>query len=408
MNCRFCDNELKNVFLDLVNSPLSNSYLHDYQLNKPEIFYPLRLFLCDKCYLVQLEAFQAPDEIFNDKYAYYSSYSTDWLEHCRLFVDMIIDRFGFNNKSQIIEIASNDGYLLQFFKKRKIPVLGIEPAANVARTAQEKGIETLVDFFSVELAQSNIVINNKADLIIGNNVFAHVPDISDFVSALKIALKKQGVITLEFPHLVQLIEQNQFDTIYHEHFSYYSFYTVRNIFNKHGLELFDVEQITTHGGSLRIYGKHEEDKSKPISSNVMRLIEEEKAQGILKIEYYEGFKENVNKVKNDLLGFLLEQKGNKKNIAAYGAAAKGNTLLNYCGIKNDLIHFVVDASPHKQNKYLPGSHIPIVDETFIKKSKPDYILILPWNLRDEIMGHLAYIKEWNAKFVLPIPSLEII
>jgi len=407
MNCRFCNNTLKHEFIDLVNSPPSNSYLTKDQLNEPEIFYPLKLFICDKCFLVQIDEYKSSKEIFNKEYAYFSSYSTSWLKHCLHYVDMITDRFGYNENSQIMELASNDGYLLQYFKKKCIPVLGIEPAKNVANVAQENGIETIIDFFGVRLAKQLAAQNRKANLIIGNNVFAHVPDVNDFVLGMKIALNNGGVITLEFPHLMQLIEQNQFDTIYHEHFSYFSFYTASLIFDKHGLELFDVEQIPTHGGSLRIYGKHKEDASKSISSNVADLLKEE-AKGMRNIEYYKGFKEKVNEVKINLVTFLIDQKKKNKKVVAYGAAAKGNTLLNFCGIKNNLIEFVVDASPHKQGKYLPGSHFPIVTEEMIKKFKPHYILILPWNLKAEITDQLKYIREWDAKFVLPIPKLEVI
>jgi len=407
VNCRFCNNTLKHVFIDLVNSPPSNSYLTKEQLNEPEVFYPLKLFVCENCFLVQIDEIKKASEIFSHDYAYFSSYSTSWLEHAHRYVDMITERFGYDEQSQVMELASNDGYLLQYFQKQNISALGIEPSKNVAHAAQEKGIETIIDFFGVKLAKHLVAQNRKADLIIGNNVFAHVPDVNDFVAGMKIALNDGGVITLEFPHLMQLIEQNQFDTIYHEHYSYFSFYTASLIFDEHGLELFDVEQISTHGGSLRIYGKHKEDTSKSISSNVADLLKEE-AKAMQNIEYYKGFQEKVNEVKINLVSFLLVQKKLDKKVVAYGAAAKGNTLLNYCGVKNDLIEFVVDASPHKQGKYLPGSHIPIVTEEMIKKNKSDYILILPWNLITEITDQLKYIKEWDAKLVLPIPKLEII
>ena len=408
MNCRFCNNFLKHEFIDLVNSPLSNSYIDQEQLNEPETFYPLKLLLCENCFLVQIEEYRKSKDIFNENYAYFSSYSTSWLSHAERYVDTITEHFGYNEQSSVIELASNDGYLLQYFQKKHIQVLGIEPAKNVALAAQEKGIETIVDFFGVKLAEQLVAQNRKADLIVGNNVFAHVPDINDFVVGMEIILNDQGVITLEFPHLMQIIEQNQFDTIYHEHFSYFSFYTTGLIFEKHGLELFDVERISTHGGSLRIYGKHKEDTSKNISPNVAELLKEEEAKGMQALSYYEGFQGKVDRVKVDLVSFLLEQKKKNAKVAAYGAAAKGNTLLNYCGIKSDLVEYVVDASPHKQGKYLPGSHIPIVNEDMIKKNKPDYILILAWNLKDEITQQLRYVKEWNSKFVLAIPKLEII
>ena len=408
MNCRFCNNILEHELIDLVNSPPSNSYLTKEQLNEPEIFYPLKLLVCEKCFLVQIDEYKKSKEIFNENYAYFSSFSSSWMDHCRRYVDMITNRFGYNEQSQVMELASNDGYLLQYFKAKHIPVLGIEPAANVGKAAKEKGIETIIDFFGVRLAEQLVAEDRKADLIIGNNVFAHVPDLQDFVVGMKIALKNNGVITLEFPHLMQLIEQNQFDTIYHEHFSYFSFYTAGLIFKKHGLELFDVEQVPTHGGSLRIYGKHKEDISKSISTNVADLLKEEEAKGMRTLDYYKGFQGKVDKVKSDLVIFLIEQKKKNRKVSAYGAAAKGNTLLNYCGVKSDLIKFVADASPHKQGKYLPGSHIPIVNEEMIKKNKPDYILILPWNLKDEITDQLNYIKEWDAKFVFPVPRLEIL
>ena len=408
MNCRFCNNVLKHEFIDLVNSPLSNSYIDQEQLNEPETFYPLKLLLCENCFLVQIEEYRKSKDIFNENYAYFSSYSTSWLDHAERYVDTITERFGYNEHSSVIELASNDGYLLQYFQKKHIQVLGIEPSKNVALVAQEKGLETIVDFFGVKLEEQLVAQNRKADLIVGNNVFAHVPDINDFVVGMKMILKDQGVITLEFPHLMQIIEQNQFDTIYHEHFSYFSFYTTGLIFEKHGLELFDVERISTHGGSLRIYGKHKEDISKNISPNVAELLKEEEAKGMQALSYYEGFQGKVDRVKVELVSFLLEQKKKNAKVAAYGAAAKGNTLLNYCGIKSDLVEYVVDASPHKQGKCLPGSHIPIVNEDMIKKNKPDYILILAWNLKDEITHQLRYVKEWNSKFVLAIPKLEII
>ncbi len=406
MKCRFCGTTLTNEFIDLVNAPPSNAFLTEKQLNEPEIFYPLKLFVCHNCFLVQIDEYRDSKKIFNQNYAYFSSYSTSWLEHAKRYVEMIIDRFGFDENSQVIEIASNDGYLLQYFQLKQIPVLGIEPATNVAMSAQEKGIETIEDFFGVNLANRLVSQDRMADLIIGNNVFAHVPDVNDFVAGLKIVLKDKGVITLEFPHLMQLIEQNQFDTIYHEHFSYFSFSTAKLIFEKHGLELFDVEQISTHGGSLRIYGKHKDDASKITSSNVAALIKKEETRGMLTISYYKGFQGNVEKVKCDFVNFLLNQKKNGKKVAAYGAAAKGNTLLNYCGIKKDLVEFVVDASPHKQGKFLPGSHIPVVKEHEITRWKPDYVLILPWNIKEEITEQLSYIRDWGGRFVTAVPELK--
>jgi len=408
MKCRFCNTELKHVFIDLVNSPASNSFLNKEQLNEPEVFYPLKVYTCHKCFLVQIDEYKKSDDIFNSDYVYFSSYSKTWLEHARRYTEKMIDRFHYSNRSQIIEIASNDGYLLQYFHQKNILVLGIEPTANTAKVAIEKGINTIVDFFGIRLAKELVAKGIKADLLLGNNVLAHVPDVVDFVGGMKILLKEDGVITMEFPHLVQLIDNNQFDTIYHEHFSYLSFYTVREIFASKGLELFDVEELSTHGGSLRIYAKHKEDNSKQISNNITALLKKEESRGITNLSYYKDFGEKALKVKLDLVSFLIEQKRKGKKVAAYGAAAKGNTLLNYCGVKNDLIEFVVDANPNKQNKFLPASHIPVVDENFLKNNKPDYVLILPWNLKDEIMNQLSYIKEWKGKFVLPIPELAVV
>jgi 2-polyprenyl-3-methyl-5-hydroxy-6-metoxy-1,4-benzoquinol methylase len=408
MKCRFCKTELEHVFIDLVNSPASNSFLTKEQLNEPEVFYPLKVYTCHKCFLVQVDEYKKSDDIFNSDYVYFSSYSTTWLDHARRYTEKMIERFGYSNQSQVVEVASNDGYLLQYFHEKDIPVLGIEPTANTAKVAIEKGIDTVVDFFGVRLAKELAAKGLKADLLLGNNVLAHVPDIVDFVGGMRILLKEDGVITMEFPHLVQLIDNNQFDTIYHEHFSYLSFYSVKEIFVSQGLELFDVEELPTHGGSLRIYAKHREDNSKPISGNVMALLKKEELKGITNLSYYKNFGEKALEVKLDLVSFLIEQKRNGKTVGAYGAAAKGNTLLNYCGVKNDLIEFVVDANPNKQNKFLPASHIPVVNEAFLQSSKPDYVLILPWNLRNEITSQLGYVKEWNGKFVLPIPELTII
>ncbi len=320
---------------------------------------------------------------------------------------MMTQRFGYNSESQVIELASNDGYLLQYFKEKNIPVLGIEPTANTAEVAIAKGIDSVVDFFGVRLAEKLVAKNIKADLLLGNNVLAHVPDIKDFVGGMKIILKQTGVVTMEFPHLMQLVDNNQFDTIYHEHFSYLSFHTVQQIFASQGLELFDTDEIPTHGGSLRIYAKHTEDKSKPVSENVDALLQKEADKGMNSLAYYDHFQQKALQVKLDLTDFLVQQKKGNKKVAAYGAAAKGNTLLNYCGIKNDLIAFVADANPHKQNKFLPASHIPVVNEQYLKDQQPDYVIILPWNLKEEVMNQLSYIRNWGGKFVIPIPSLQI-
>ena len=409
MQCRFCKTELEHVFIDLVNSPASNSFLTLEQLNEPETFYPLKVFTCHNCFLVQVDEYKKSDAIFDSNYLYFSSYSTSWLQHAKKYTDMMVERFGYNEDSLVIEVASNDGYLLQYFKEKNIQVMGIEPTANTAEVAMGKGIKTVVDFFGAELADRFAnTWEVKADLLLGNNVLAHVPDIVDFVLGMKIILKETGVVTMEFPHLMQLVDNSQFDTIYHEHFSYLSLYTVKQIFESQGLELFDVDEIPTHGGSLRIYAKHMEDESKAISPKVDALLKKETDKGLNTLAYYDHFQQKALKVKLDLTDFLIQQKRAGKKVGAYGAAAKGNTLLNYCGIKNDLIDFVVDANPHKQDKFLPASHIPVVNEQFLKDAKPDHVIIFPWNLKEEIMGQLSYIKDWGGKFVIPIPELQIV
>ncbi len=406
MQCRFCKTELNDVFIDLVNSPASNSFLTAEQLNEPETFYPLKVYTCRNCFLVQVDEYKKSGAIFDSNYVYFSSYSTSWLKHAKAYTEMMTQRFGYNENSLVIEVASNDGYLLQYFHQNNIPVLGIEPTANTAAAAKEKGVDSVVDFFGVRLAKELTAKNIKADLLLGNNVLAHVPDIVDFTGGMKIILKEHGVITMEFPHLMQLVDNNQFDTIYHEHFSYLSFGTVKQIFESQGLELFDVDQIPTHGGSLRIYAKHKEDSTKTISPNVKVALELEASKRMNGPAYYNGFQEKAMRVKLDLLSFLVEQKNAGKKIAAYGAAAKGNTLLNFCGVKNDLVDFVVDANPHKQNKFLPASHIPVKNEQYLKDAKPDFVIILPWNLKEEITQQLNYIRDWSGKFVVPIPSVQ--
>ena len=408
MQCRFCKTELVNVFIDLVNSPASNSFLTASQLNEPETFYPLKVYTCPKCFLVQVDEYKKSDAIFDSNYVYFSSYSTSWLQHAKEYTDLMAARFGYNENSLVIEVASNDGYLLQYFKEKNIPVLGIEPTSNTAAAAKEKGIDTMLEFFGSILAKELVAKNIRADLLLGNNVLAHVPDIVDFVGGLKIILKENGVITMEFPHLMQLVDNNQFDTIYHEHFSYLSFYTVKEIFASQGLEMFDVEELPTHGGSLRIYAKHQSDTSKAISENVAILLRKEAAKGMTDLAYYDHFQQKALKVKLDLIEFLIDQKRTGKKVAAYGAAAKGNTMLNYCGIKNDLIEFVVDANPHKQNKFLPASHIPVVNEQYLKDAQPDFVIIFPWNLKEEITVQLSYIKDWGGKFVVAVPHLQIL
>jgi len=408
LKCRFCNNPLYFEFLDLVNSPPSNSFLRLHQLNEPEVFYPLKVLVCDACFLVQIDEYKKSAEIFDNEYVYFSSFSSSWLNHAKNYCDQVVKRFSFNQNSKVIEIASNDGYLLQYFIEKDIPVLGIEPTKNTALFAQNKGIDTLTEFFGTELALNLVRKEIYADLLIGNNVLAHVPDINDFVAGMKLILSSSGIITMEFPHLIQLVKKNQFDTIYHEHFSYLSLYTVQKIFQSNGLDIFDVEELSTHGGSLRIYGKHQNDNSKTISERVIELISREISSGVNTITFYKGFQDAVDRVKFDFLIFLLEQKKFGKKVAGYGAAAKGNTLLNYCGIKNDLISFVVDANPNKQHKFLPGSHIQVVDEERLKKEQPDFVIIFPWNLSEEIQHQLAYIREWDGKFLIIIPHLKIL
>lgn len=407
MNCRACSNKLTIQFADLDFSPPSNAYLKSEMLNQPEIYYPLRLMVCEKCYLVQVDEFANHADIFNDEYAYFSSYSTSWLEHAKAYTHMMINRFGFNNQSQVIEIASNDGYLLQYFKEREVPVLGVEPTANTAAVAMQKGINSLIDFFGVKLAEKMVKDNIKADLLLGNNVLAHVPDINDFVKGMKIVLKPEGIITMEFPHLLRLVLQNQFDTIYHEHFSYLSLQSVKYIFDKNGLMLFDVEEIPTHGGSLRIYACHK-DSSQEITKRFKEVWQKELDAGMNSLNFYAGFQEKMDRIKVEFVQFLIDQNKAGKKIIGYGAAAKGNTLLNFSGIKKDWISFVVDKNPHKQGKFLPGSHIPVVSDELIKKEKPDYIIIFPWNIKEEVVQQLDYVKSWGAKFVVFIPEKTII
>ena len=407
MLCRFCKTPLHHVFIDLFNAPASNSFLTHDQLNEPEVFYPLKVFVCDNCYLVQVDEYKASDSIFNSNYAYFSSFSTTWLAHSKKYTEMAIQRFSLGKDSLAVEIASNDGYLLQYFVEKGVPVLGIEPTENTAEAAKRKGIETITEFFGTELAGKLKKMGVGADLLLGNNVLAHVPDIVDFVRGMKILLKPEGVITMEFPHLMQLVDNNQFDTIYHEHFSYLSFYTVERLFAEQGLTLFDVEEIPTHGGSLRIFGRHKANADLPVSENVTALRAREVAQGIDQPAYYQDFQRRAESVKLSLLQFLGNAKREGKTVGAYGAAAKGNTLLNYAGVKADLIEFVSDANPAKQNKYLPASHIPVVTEQRIKDDRPDYVIIFPWNIRDEISRQLAYIRDWGGRFVVFIPAFEI-
>ena len=404
--CRFCNSELDRVFIDLGESPLANSYLKENDFDN-EKKYPLCTFLCENCFLVQLEEIETPENIFRE-YAYFSSFSTSWLKHAKDYVDMVVPRFLLNENSLVIEIASNDGYLLKNFVEKNIPVIGIEPARNIAKTAVEKNIPTLTKFFDSKLAKELESKGKIADLIIGNNVFAHVPCLNDFITGLKILLKPNGVITLEFPHLLQLIQNNQFDTIYHEHFSYFSLLTVQKIFEHHDLKIFDVEELNTHGGSLRLYVTHKENHLITSSNNILVILEKEKEFGLEKLSTYEEFSIRVSKIKIDLQNLIKNIKNDSKNIVCYGAPAKGNTLLNYCDISINHIDYTVDKNPHKQNLFLPGTHIPIYSPKKIKDTKPDYILILPWNLKDEIIEEIKYIRDWNGKFIIPIPEVKIL
>jgi len=407
INCRFCDTPLQHTFADLGMSPLSNSYVPAEKLHSMEAFYPLHAYACEKCFLVQLPEVQKPEDIFSD-YAYFSSYSDSWLVHCKAYVEMMAERFKLSADNQVIEIASNDGYLLQYFQEKNIPVLGIEPAANVAKVAEEKGVPSLVKFFGVNTAKELAVKGTRASVLLGNNVLAHVPDINDFVGGMKVLLADDGVITMEFPHLLQQMDHNQFDTIYHEHFSYLSFIAVSTIFEKHGLKMFDVDEIPTHGGSLRIYACHEEDQSKTVQASTTEMLDREEKRGFRTMECYTAFSDQVNRTKQALLRFLIDKKQEGKSIVGYGAPAKGNTLLNYCGIRTDFLDYTVDRSPHKQGTYLPGTHIPVYAPDKIKETQPDYVLILPWNLRDEVMEQMAYIKEWGGQFVVPIPEVQVL
>lgn len=405
-HCRFCRAPLKTTFVDLGMHPLCQTHITPEQLQNMEPFYPLHAYVCDSCKLVQLQEFVSPEEIFSE-YAYFSSYSSSWVNHARRYVDMITARLKLNAKSKVMEIASNDGYLLQHFVAKGIPVLGIEPAANVAKVATERGVPSTVRFFGCQAAIDIAGEFGKPDLLLGNNVLAHVPDINDFVGGMKRLLAPQGVITMEFPHLQRLMEENQFDTIYHEHFSYLSFLVVERIFVHHGLTLFDVEELPTHGGSLRIYARHAEYAGWPVTDSAKALRQREIELGFDTVEGYAGFGEQVKGTKRKLLLFLIEAKNQGKTIVGYGAPGKGNTLLNYCGIRTDFLNFTTDANPYKQGKYTPGTHIPIVAPEAIRRVKPDYVLILPWNLKDEISNEAAYIREWGGRFVVPIPEVRV-
>jgi SAM-dependent methyltransferase len=404
-SCRFCGGSLTE-FVDLGMSPLCESYLARDQLNSMEPFYPLAAYVCRDCLLVQLQEYVAPKDIFSE-YAYFSAYSDAWLEHARRYVQTVSERFGLGRESRVIELGSNDGYLLQYFVGRGIPVLGIEPAANVARAAEARGVPTLVSFFGIETARELVETDIQGDLVLGNNVLAQVPDLNSFVEGIRTILKPNGICTIEFPHLLKTIAGNQFDQIYHEHFSYFAAFTVRKIFAAHGMRIFDVEELWTHGGSLRIYACHAGDATRLTEPSVSELVRRERDAGLCRLETYADFADHVRATKRKLLSFLIEAKSCGKSIAGYGAPGKGNTLLNYCGIRTDFLDYTVDRNPYKHGKYLPGSHIPIFPPQRISETKPDYVLILPWNFKDEITSQLAHIRSWGAKFVVPIPEVSV-
>jgi SAM-dependent methyltransferase len=405
--CRFCAAPLKQTLVDLGMSPLCESYISREQLNQMEAFYPLHVKVCEQCFLAQLEEYVSVEHIFTE-YAYFSSYSDTWLKHASDYTDMIVKRLGLGRESLAVELASNDGYLLQNFVKKGIPALGIEPAANVAKAAVAKGVPTVVKFFGRKTAQEMVSEGKQADVVIGNNVLAQVPDLNDFVGGIRLILKPRGVATLEFPHLIRLLEENQYDTIYHEHFSYFSFITVEKIFAAHDMTLFDVEEIPTHGGSIRIYAKLAGDDSRAVQARVAELRGRELAAGLDRMSTYQDFGEKVMASKRNLLNFLIDVKRNGKRVAGYGAPGKGNTLLNYCGIRTDFLDYTVDRNPYKQGKFLPGTHIPIHAPEKIYETRPDYVFILPWNFKDEIVKQMAGIREWGGKFVVAIPGVKVI
>ena len=404
--CLFCAAPLRHTFVDLGMSPLCESYLTAEQLNQMEPFYPLHAYVCEQCFLVQVQEYVSPEGLFTE-YAYFSSYSDSWLAHARAYAETITARLGLTAASRVIELGSNDGYLLQYFLAKGIPVLGVEPAKNVAAAAIGKGVPTVTKLFGRQTAQELMAEGVQADLLCAANVLAQVPDVNDFVGGMKLLLKPGGLITIEFPHLMRLIEENQFDTMYHEHFSYFSFTTAERIFAAHGLTLFDVEELPTHGGSLRIYVRHAEDSFKPMSDRAKKLRTREETTGFNRLERYASFAEQVHETKRRLLEFLIGAKGKGKRIAGYGAPGKGNTLLNYCGIRTDFLDYTVDRNPYKHGKFLPGTHIPIHPPEKIRETRPDYVLILPWNIKDEIMEQVSYIRSWGGQFVVPIPGVTV-
>jgi SAM-dependent methyltransferase len=404
--CRLCGSSKLSTFLDLGMSPLCQTAPSKEDLARGEVYYPLHVFVCEKCFLVQLDVFESPENIFGH-YLYFSSYSDSWLKHCEDYCEKMTKKLALNGQSFVVEVASNDGYLLQYFMKQGVPVLGVEPAKNVAKVASEKGIPTVAEFFGTKLAKELAVQRGGADLVLGNNVLAQVPDLNDFVEGLKILLKPEGVLTLEFPHLLRLMENNEFDTIYHEHFSYFSFYTTMRILEAHGLRVFDVEELGTHGGSIRVYACRAEASTHQVQPNVERLIEDEKRAGLDSVTGYQAFASQVRQTKFALMDFLLRAAREGKSVAGYGAPGKSATLLHYCGIGKDLIQYTVDRSPHKQGRFLPGSRIPIYHPDRIRETKPDFVIILPWNLKDEIIKQLEFIREWGGRFVVPIPKVAI-
>jgi len=404
--CRFCAAPLYDTFVDLGMSPLCESFLGAEQLNQMEPFYPLHVWVCRHCFLVQVEEYVRPEGIFTE-YAYFSSYSDSWLEHARAYVEMITARLGLSSASRVIELGSNDGYLLQYFVTKGIPVLGVDPAKNVAQAATARGVPTIIELFGRRTAQELAAADKQADLLLGCNVLAQVPDVNDFVEGIKLLLKPRGVVTIEFPHLMRLIAENQFDTIYHEHFSYFSFTTAERIFNAHGLILYDVDELPTHGGSLRIYGRHDEDASRPVTERALRLRAHERSAGLDRLETYASFTEQIHEIKRRLLEFLIGARRRGKRIVGYGAPGKGNTLLNYCGVRTDFLDYTVDRNPYKHGKFLPGTHIPIYPTEHIWETRPDYVLILPWNLKDEIMAQMSHIRSWGGQFVVPIPDVKV-
>jgi len=407
MKCRHCHSELKLTLIDLGSAPPSNAYLTTETIHTPEKWYPLRVLVCEQCWLVQTEDFAQADDLFDADYAYFSAFSSSWLAHSERYVQEMVQRFTLNEQSHVVEVAANDGYLLQYVKARGIPCTGIEPTTSTANAARTKGIDIIEEFFGVNLAKQLVAAGKQADLTAANNVLAHVPDINDFVAGFAVLLKPSGVATFEFPHLLNLIEFNQFDTIYHEHFSYLSLTAVQHIFAANGLAIFDVQELPTHGGSLRVFAQRTDTGTQVINDSVTLLLQREVSVGMRTAEYYICFQVRAEKVKDDVLVFLIEAKSKGKTVAAYGAAAKGNTLMNFAGIRTDLIDFVVDKNPAKQGKYMPGSRIPIVGEEQLQEGQPNYVVILPWNLRNEIINQLAYIREWGGLFVTAVPELII-